>query len=490
MHITVVGSGYVGLVAAACLAEIGHHVVCVDNDFDKIAILSDGGLPIHEDYLGQLLAHHLDKKLSFSTSLKNAARESNAIFIAVGTPPLPDGSANLSCVDSVVREIANCLAGYQVVIVKSTVPLGTSEHLQLTMAAETAGRCEFDVASNPEFLREGSAVVDFLYPDRIIVGTKTDRARRLLQAVYAPLISGSYQRGPGAVPKPAEARCKPVYLETLPQSAELVKLASNAFLATKISFSNAVSQICDVAGADIEEVRMGMGSDHRIGLDFLKAGIGFGGSCFPKDLAAFRATADGMQVNFALLDEVAKINIDQRTRFIDKVRRALGTIANKRLGVLGLAFKSGTDDIRDSPAIAVIKALLDEGARITAYDPAAMARTRQVLGSAVEYAMDSYSVAQGADALLVLTEWKEFQRLDLGRIQKILRFPIVVDGRNLFSPDRMAKAGLTYYSIGRPAVNRPHPLSLKSRQNRKGMATTSRIAHKGSRKPALYPNNS
>jgi UDPglucose 6-dehydrogenase len=455
MRMTVVGSGYVGLVAATCLAELGHSVVCVDSDEEKITVLQAGGTPIHELYLQELLSRHRGAKLTFSTSLEASIRDAQVIFITVGTPPAADGSADLCYVESVARSIAQCAVGYKLIVEKSTVPVHTSERIQRALLLNGRDHSEFDVVSNPEFLREGTAVTDFLYPDRIIVGARTDRAGRIMRDLYEPLISGGYAQRSGAVPKPEKARMEPIYLETSPESAELIKHASNAFLAMKISFINVVANMCESAGADIEEVRKGIGADHRIGNDFLHAGIGYGGSCFPKDVDAFRIVAAEMGIDFKLLDEVRKVNEDQRGNFVRKVRSALWTLRGKRLAVLGLAYKCGTDDVRESPAIEIIKSLLAEGAQITAYDPAATDRARVILGDSVTYAADAYTAAEGADALLVLTEWREFLHLDLKRMKKLLRYPLVLDGRNLFSPQEMIGAGLSYYSMGRAPADAP-----------------------------------
>ncbi|MBZ5532857.1 MAG: UDP-glucose/GDP-mannose dehydrogenase family protein [Acidobacteriia bacterium] len=466
MRLTVVGSGYVGLVAATCLAELGHHVICVDNDVEKIATLEAGGTLIHELYLQELLSRHRGARLKFSTSIEAAVRDSLVIFIAVGTPSAVNGAADLSFVESVTRAIAQCAQGHKVIVEKSTVPVYTSEWIQRAMLLDGRDRNEFDVVSNPEFLREGSAVTDFLYPDRIIVGAKTDRAARVMRDVYAPILDGSYAQQSGAVPKPEKARPEPIYLETSPQSAELIKHASNAFLAMKISFINEVANVCEAAGADIEEVRKGIGSDRRIGSDFLHAGLGYGGSCFPKDVAAFRCVARELGVEFGLLDEVRRINDEQRVRFVRKVRAALWTLKGKRLAVLGLAYKCGTDDVRDSAAIEVIKSLLEEGAHITAYDPAAAERAKLILGDSIHYAPDAYSAAEGADALLILTEWREFLHLDLKRMKKLLRYPIVLDGRNLYTAKQMGSAGLSYYSVGRQPAEVANGLSRVSPRTR------------------------
>jgi UDPglucose 6-dehydrogenase len=452
MQICVIGSGYVGLVAAACFAELNHTVVCVDNDAEKIAALASGATLLHEDYLPELLARHRNRRLKFTTSVEPAIRSSRVIFIAVNTPCSADGSADLSYVECVVRTIARSARDYKLIVEKSTVPVYTSEWIHRAMVLDARDCREFDVVSNPEFLREGSAVTDFLYPDRIIVGCRTDRAAGMMREIYAPLLDGSYARSSSAVPRPEDLRSTPVYLETSPQSAELIKHASNAYLAMKISFINAVASICDAAGADVEEVRRGMGTDHRIGGDFLRPGIGYGGSCFPKDLAAFGSVARELGYEFGLLNEVHCVNQEQRCRFMKKVRSALWTLKGKRLAVLGLAFKGGTDDVRESPALAIVRELIQEQCQLVVYDPAAMERARPLLPESISYASDPYSAARHADALLILTDWKEFACLDLARIREALAYPIVLDGRNLYSLREMQARGFNYYSIGRPAV--------------------------------------
>jgi UDPglucose 6-dehydrogenase len=459
--IAVVGSGYVGLVASACFAEIGHRVICVDNDESKVRMLQEGGIPIHEEHLPELLARHRGRSLEFTSDLRAATQSAQAIFIAVGTPQSETGSADLSYVDAVASEIARSMDSYKVIVEKSTVPVYTSEWIQNALAPKGRKQGDFDVVSNPEFLREGTAVTDFLYPDRIVVGASTERAAGIMREVYASLIDGSYAQHASAVPKPERARPVPAYIETSARSAELIKHASNAFLALKISFINAVANFCEAVGADIEEVCEGIGSDGRIGSDFLRAGIGYGGSCFPKDVAAFRAVTRDFGYEFPLLDEIKRINEEQRVRFIRKVRGAVRTIKNKRLAVLGLAFKDGTDDVRESPAIHVIEGLLAEKAQIVAFDPAAMDRARQILGGRITYAADPYAACDGADALLILTEWKEFANLDLVRIKRALRSPIVLDGRNIFTRTEMAEAGLNYHSIGRPTLEVSHSFLKK-----------------------------
>jgi UDPglucose 6-dehydrogenase len=466
MQISVIGSGYVGLVAATCFAELGHNVICVDNDSIKVAALNAGETLIHEDCLQELLSRHRGAGITFSTSIQEGTRNAAVVFIAVGTPSADDGSVDLSFVESVVQSLSASMNGYKVIVEKSTVPVHTSEWIQNALSAKGRAKSEFDVVSNPEFLREGTAVTDFLYPDRIVVGVGTERAAKIMREIYAPLINGSYAQLSSAVPRPERARLLPMYIETSPHSAELIKHSSNAFLALKISFINAVANFCESVGANIEEVCKGIGSDSRIGPDFLRAGIGYGGSCFPKDVAAFRAVTRDFGYEFPLLDEIKRINEEQRVRFVRKVRSALRTIKGKRLAVLGLAFKDGTDDVRESPAIQVIEQLLEEKCQITAFDPAAMGRARQILDDNITYANDPYEAAKGADALLILTEWKEFANLDLVRIKRLLRSPIVLDGRNVFSHTEMAEAGLSYHSIGRPTLEASHSLLKKGHSAR------------------------
>lgn len=452
MRIAVIGSGYVGLVVAACFAELGHQVVCVDNDLTKISALSAGETLIREDYLPELLGRHRGRNLVFSSDLTDAIRESLVIVIAVGTPAAATGEVDLSYVESVTREIARAADGYKLIVEKSTVPVYTNAWIHRSMVLNGRRPGSFDVVSNPEFLSAGTAVRDFLYPDRVVIGVNTRQAASTMREVYRPLLDGSYSQRGDAVPRPAGVSIPPFYLETTAQSAEIIKHASNAFLAMKISFINAVANIAEAAGADIEDICKGIGSDSRIGTKFLRPGIGYGGSCFPKDIAAFQSVARECNYQFRLLDEIRSINEDQIQRYLKKVRTALWTLKNKRLGVLGLAFKSSTDDVRESPAIHVIKILLKEGCEIIAFDPAAMERAHAVLGNTISYATDPYDAASGADALLILTEWKEFAELDLRRIRELLNYPIVLDGRNLYSPEEMAKAGLNYYSVGRPTL--------------------------------------
>jgi UDPglucose 6-dehydrogenase len=451
MRIAVVGSGYVGLVAGACFADLGHDVVLVDNDQPKLEALRNGQVPIHEKFLPELLTRHRGQRLTFSDDLTEAVRLSSVIFVAVGTPPTESGEADLSYVESVAREISGGVNDYKVIVEKSTVPVYTSDWVRKIMLRSGTDPQSFDVASNPEFLREGTAVTDFLFPDRIVIGCDSERSAQVLREVYAPLTDGSYYERTDAIPQPDRALIPPPMIVTSTKSAELIKHASNAFLAMKISFINAVASVCECVGADVNQVVHGVGTDSRIGSRFLNPGIGYGGSCFPKDVMAFRAVARESGYDFRLLDEVMRINEDQRQRFLRKVRSALWTLRGKNLGVLGLAFKGGTDDIRESPALFLVQALLQEGCKITAYDPAAMERVREAVPSGIHFANSAYEAAHGADALLILTEWEEFANLDLNRIRRELKYPIVIDGRNLYDPEVMAAEGFSYYSVGRTA---------------------------------------
>jgi UDPglucose 6-dehydrogenase len=451
VSIAVVGSGYVGLVAAACFAELGHRVVCVDNDESKVKMLREGGVPIHEDYLPELLALSRKNQVHFTSDLRTATKDAQVIFIAVGTPQSKTGSADLSYVDAVASEIARSIEDYKVIVEKSTVPVYTNEWIRRVIERNGVSTDLFDIASNPEFLREGTAVVDFLHADRIVLGTDSEKAAALLKAVYEPLTSGEYYLAPDAVPGARSQNDPPPVLLTSTKAAELIKHASNAFLAMKISFINVVANICEAVGADIKEVAQGIGSDERIGPRFLSAGIGYGGSCFPKDVAAFRYVGEQLGIDFGLLTEVEKINEEQKKRFFQKVRSALWTFRGKRVGVLGLAFKGGTDDIRDSPSLDIIEQLLREGSTVVAFDPAAAARTKEVFppSAQMRYVDSAYDAAEDADALLILTDWQEFKELDMARLHYTLRYPIIIDGRNLFDPAVMAEQGFTYLSVGR-----------------------------------------
>jgi UDPglucose 6-dehydrogenase len=462
--IAVVGSGYVGLVAAVCFAEMGHEVICVDNDERKVAALRGGDTLIHENHLPELLERYRNTKVRFTTDLAEATRDCQAIFIAVGTPQSESGDADLSYVEAVTCEIARSIDSYKVIVEKSTVPVYTNEWISRAMERNGVARHLFDVVSNPEFLREGTAVCDFLHPDRIVIGADSERAATVLNAIYAPLTSGEYYERTSSIPGVCSVSQPPPLLLTSTKSAEIIKHASNAFLALKISFINAVSNLCEATNANVEQVARGMGLDSRIGPRFLRPGIGYGGSCFPKDVAAFRSVAEQLGIDFGLLSEVEKINTQQKRRFLSKVRSALWTLRGKRLAVLGLAFKGETDDIRESPAIELVRMFLGEGCSITAFDPAAIQRTEEILpsGPNLKYVDDAYAAAADADALLILTDWSEFASLDLQRLNQALRYPIVIDGRNMYDPAVMTENGFTYLSIGRPTAHPVRELSASS----------------------------
>jgi UDPglucose 6-dehydrogenase len=467
VSISVIGSGYVGLVASVCFAEMGHRVICVDNDETKVKTLRDGGVPIFEDQLPELLAKHRRSGVEFTSDLASAVERSEAIFIAVGTPQSDTGATDLSYVEAVVSEIARHIRSYKVIVEKSTVPVYTNEWISRVLHRHGVEPRSFDVVSNPEFLREGTAVLDFLHPDRIVIGANSERSAEVLRRIYAPLTTGFYYDQPGALPGTCSSSRPARLLVTSAQSAEIIKHASNAFLALKISFINAVANLAEAADADIEDIAMGMGLDSRIGPRFLRAGLGYGGSCFPKDVAAFHWVAQQQGINFNLLQEIRKINETQKDVFFNKVLSALWTLRGKRLAALGLSFKGDTDDIRDSPAIEVIKKLLEAGVTITAYDPAANDRAKDVLAPSekMRYAGDLYEAAKDADAVLILTDWKEFAEIDLVRLNRAVRFPIVIDGRNLYKPQQMQEHGFTYVSVGRPA-------SYHAQQGKpRGMAT-------------------
>jgi UDPglucose 6-dehydrogenase len=454
VSICVIGSGYVGLVAAVCFAEIGHKVICVDNNEAKVKQLNEGGVPIYEHHLPDLLAKHLNRGVEFTTDLGRAIEQCEAIFIAVGTPQGSSGSADLSYVEAVVSEIARSVNDYKVLVEKSTVPVYTNEWVTRCMLRHGVAPHNFDVVSNPEFLREGTAIIDFLHPDRIVVGANNERSANLLRRIYEPLTDGSYYASPDGLPGVCTPENPAKLLVTSAQSAEIIKHASNAFLALKISFINAVANLAESVDADIEDIAAGMGLDTRIGPKFLRAGLGYGGSCFPKDVAAFHWVAQQQGVDFQLLAEVRKINETQQEIFFNKVRSALWTLRGKKIAALGLAFKGDTDDIRDSPALEVINRLIAAGVTIKAFDPAAMERTASVMPPSenLSYAKSAYDAAEGADALLILTDWAEFAHLDLPELQKALKFPIIIDGRNLYRPEYMLEQGFTYVSVGRPAA--------------------------------------
>lgn len=471
VNIAVIGSGYVGLVVAACFAEIGHTVICVDKDAAKIAELKRGNVPIHEHCLPELLQRNCASRLSFTTSLGNAVAQSEAIFIAVGTPALENGETDMSSVEDAAREIANSVNGYKVIVAKSTVPVSTSDFITRVVLRNGVPRDMFDVVVNPEFLCEGTGITDFLHPDRIVVGTASEDAYKLLERIYRPLTSGQYYTSCFSVKGARTISFPPPLLRTSTKSAELLKYASNAFLATKISFINSIANICDAVGADISEIAQGMGMDQRIGPRFLAAGIGYGGSCFPKDIKSLRTISGKAGVNFRLLDEVERINEIQQANFLHKIRSTLGQLQGKKLGVLGLSFKGGTDDVRESPAIHLVRTLIADGCAITAYDPAGMKNSKEVLpkGSVV-FAENAYQVMDGADALVVLTDWAEFSQLDVLQIKQRLGCPIVLDGRNMFDSNTMKEMGLTYVCVGHSADEIPAVKQMPSTGKRKRRA--------------------
>jgi UDPglucose 6-dehydrogenase len=433
MRICVVGSGYVGLVTGACLADFGMHVTGVDKDAAKVAALERGEIPIYEPGLEEIVAKNAAAgRLRFTTDLGPAIEEAQAIFIAVGTPPLPDGSADLTFIRQVAESIGTHLNGYKVVITKSTVPIGTGKMIEETVRAKSGGRHPFAVVSNPEFLREGSAIEDFMNPDRVVIGTRDPRAIETMLDIYSPLRVAD-------VP----------FVITNVESAELIKYASNGFLATKISFINEVAEICEALGADVEVVARGMGLDNRIGPKFLHPGPGFGGSCFPKDTRAVASIARSQGLRFRIIESVLEVNAATQQRMLAKIERALGgELRGKTVGVLGLAFKPETDDVRESPALVIVAGLLAAGARVRAFDPAAMEAARPSIPQA-EMVSDPYEVAADADALVICTEWNVFRKLDLDRLRGLLRQPLVIDLRNIYEPAKLAAAGLHYLSVGR-----------------------------------------
>jgi UDPglucose 6-dehydrogenase len=429
MKLTIIGTGYVGLVTGACFAEVGHRVICVDNDAAKVKVLQEGGIPIYEPGLEELVKKNTAAgRLSFTTSTAEGVEKSDIIFIAVPTPPLPDGAVDMSFLEKVAREIAGAMTSYKIVVDKSTVPVQTGDKVAETIKRYCKARVDFDVISNPEFLREGFAVEDLMRPDRIVVGVRSLRPVAALKEIYAPF--------------------KAPIIVTDINSAELIKHASNSFLALKISYINAIAVLCEATGANIQEVANGMGMDERIGRRFLQASLGFGGSCFPKDLSAFIKIAEQVGYDFRMLKEVQQINAAQMDRFVKKILETLWVLKDKTIGVLGLAFKQNTDDVRMSPAIDLCHRLQKEGAMLRVHDPKAMEKAKAVLKD-VTFVEDMNAVAEGCDALVVATEWDEFKKLDLERVRKSLTHPIMFDGRNLFDPAEMERLGFIYKSIGR-----------------------------------------
>src|SRR3984957_10945635 len=429
MKLTIIGTGYVGLVTGTCFAEVGHNVICVDRDQAKVKLLQSGGMPIYEPGLDEMVKKNVAAgRLHFTASTAEGVDKSDVIFIAVPTPPLPDGAVDLSFIEGVAREIAASMTSYKIIVDKSTVPVKTGEKVAETINRYCKAKVEFDVASNPEFLREGFAVEDLMKPDRIVVGVRSQRPVAAMKEIYAPYDA-------------------PIIITDI-NSAELIKHAANSFLALKISYINAISVICEATGANVQEVANGMGMDARIGRRFLDASLGFGGSCFPKDLSAFIKISEQLGYNFGLLKEVQRINSEQMDRFIKKILDTLWVLKDKKIGVLGLAFKQNTDDVRLSPAIDLCHRLQKEGALLRVHDPKAMDKARAVLKD-VTYVDDMNDVADGCDALVIATEWPNFKKLDLERVRKLMTHPILFDGRNPFTSHQREALGLFYKKLER-----------------------------------------
>ena len=447
MNICVIGTGYVGLVTGSCLADVGHRVICIDNDEGKIRTLNAGQMPIYEPYLEDLVRENrTDGNLSFSTDLARGAKDSEVVFICVGTPPLENGEADLSFVEKVTREVSTTADFPKLVVEKSTVPVQTGEHISRTLKIYSGGKkSRFDVASNPEFLREGSAVLDFFHPERIVIGVDNPRAEDVLREIYRPILEGRF-RCP--VHSPCSSATRPLFLVTDLKSAELIKHASNSYLAMKISFINAIAEVCERVGADVEKVAEGMGLDPRIGKEFLKAGLGFGGFCFPKDLQAFVRIAEKCGYDFALLREVEKINKARIEAAVEKLKKNLWVLREKTIAFLGLAFKPQTDDIRFAPAMELIRRLRLEGCHIRAFDPRAMKKASAEIPE-IFCGRDAYEAAEGAEALVLATEWPEFLDLDWTRMRGVMARPFILDGRNFLPQPLVTSLGFEYVGMGR-----------------------------------------
>ena len=431
MKLAVIGTGYVGLVAGACFAESGNDVICVDKDQTKIDTLNAGQMPIYEPGLEELVRRNRHEgRLTFTTSLENAVRDAQIVFIAVGTPQGEDGSADLKHVLAVARDIARAMNGYKVVVDKSTVPVGTSERVAEVIRAETTH--PFSVVSNPEFLKQGAAIDDFMKPDRVVIGTSDQKSTDMMLELYSPF-----------------TRTGAPIMVMDPASAELAKYAANAMLATRISFMNEVANVCELVGADVDHVRKAIGSDRRIGTSFLFPGVGYGGSCFPKDVQAMMHFAQQKKYDFKILNAVEAVNATQKKRLFDKMQQHFGDMAGKTVAVWGLAFKPKTDDMREAPSIPLVTSLTAAGARVQAYDPEAANAAKRIFDGNVNYFPTNYDALRGADCLAIVTEWNEFRRPDFERMKSLMKTPIVFDGRNLFTPDHMKQQGFTYYSIGR-----------------------------------------
>jgi UDPglucose 6-dehydrogenase len=434
MEIAIVGSGYVGLVTGACFAEVGHHVICVDNDDKKVKALQSGIIPIYEPGLDDLVHRNVAaRRLRFTNSIEDGVDNAQVIFIAVPTPPQNDGSVDLTYIERVAREIASVLKDYRVIVDKSTVPVKTGEKVADTIRRYNKVGVEFDVVSNPEFLREGCAVDDLMHPDRIVIGTNSDRALALMSKIYEPFIA-------------------PVMVTDI-NSAELIKHAANSFLALKISYINAISAICEASGADVDKVADGIGADKRIGRSFLNAGLGYGGSCFPKDIAAFIAISDQLGTPFNLLKEVQRINQNQRERFVKKLRDILWVLKEKRLAVWGLTFKPDTDDVRSSVAVELVNDLCREGAHVAAYDPKGISKVHELkLCPDAVLVSSPLEAVRDTDALIIATEWKDFANVDFSEVRRLMQTPLIFDGRNLLDPKTMRDYGFQYHGIGRGTV--------------------------------------
>jgi UDPglucose 6-dehydrogenase len=445
MKLSVIGAGYVGLTTAACLAQIGHDVFCSESDTEKLSKLQNGVMPLFEPHLEDVIETvRRIGRLHFG-STEAAIAWGDAIFICVGTPPLPNGDADLSAIEAVARAIAKRATGYRLVVEKSTVPVQTGAQLRKHLSVHSTNGLEYDVASNPEFLREGTSVDDFLHPDRIVIGADSTRAADLLREIYEPIVKQTFTC---PIHSGCPKRKDPIFLVTDTNSAELIKHASNSFLAMKISFINMVANLCEAVGADVTKVAQGMGLDPRIGPAFLNPGIGFGGFCFPKDVQAFIRIAEKSGCDFSLLKEVEKINQRRVERFVEKIRKELWVVRGKKIAVWGLAFKPNTDDVRFAPSLTLVKSLLDEGASVSAYDPKATEKAKALLPN-VAYCADAYQAAAGADAILIVTEWDEFRQMDWKRLLSAVEQPLVIDGRNVFSPEEITQNGFRYVSIGR-----------------------------------------
>lgn len=433
MNLAIIGTGYVGLVTGACFADFGVNVICVDKDEHKIELLKRAHIPIYEPGLKEVVEKNLQQgRLTFTTDIDGAIQRSLVIMIAVGTPPRGDGSTDLSYVEEVARRIAKNLNGYKLIVTKSTVPVGTGSLIEEIIFKECGPGAHFDVASNPEFLREGSAVEDFMRPDRVVIGARSERAKEILKELYAPLY---------LIETP--------FVITDVETAELIKYASNVFLALKISFINEIANLCELVGADVHVVAKAMGLDRRIGPKFLHPGPGFGGSCLPKDTLGLLDMARKRGYEFRLMEAVVEINRLQRVRMVEKIKRSVGNLRGKTLGILGLSFKPNTDDIRESPAIDIIERLLEKGASIKVYDPAGIPNAKRILKDRVHYCRDPYETARGSDCLVIVTEWNQFRNLDVERLMSELKEPVVVDLRNIYDPSRMRCLGFKYTSVGR-----------------------------------------